>query len=144
MIGTVRERFEDKVMPEPNSGCWLWAGYVSRYGYGLLHQTPKKYFLAHRLAYEFFVGPIPEGLQIDHKCRVRSCVNPAHLEAVTLQENIRRGETGIHQRTRTHCPHGHPYDEANTYRRPSNGTRICRQCYRNKYWERKAASCTGV
>ncbi len=77
----------DKIMPEPNSGCWFWLGALSR-GYGSLKNAR-----AHRVAYEMTIGPIPEGLVIDHLCRVTSCVNPDHLEAVTQAENVRRGLT---------------------------------------------------
>lgn len=87
---------------------------------------------AHRLAYEAVKGPIPAGLQIDHLCRVRNCVNPDHLEAVTQQENVRRGRVGENTRSKTHCPQGHPYDEANTYRNPA-GSRNCRTCHRASY-----------
>lgn len=78
------------VMPEPNSGCWLWTGCVSHQGYALLVVGGKKRRV-HRLLYEGVVGPIPDGLVLDHKCRVRGCVNPDHLEPVTSAENTRRG-----------------------------------------------------
>lgn len=71
------------------SDCWLWTGYVAAGGYGEFHlagRTRK----AHRVAYELLVGPVPEGLDLDHLCRVRRCVNPEHLEPVTRQENLRR------------------------------------------------------
>ena len=86
--------------------------------------------LAHRFAYETFVGPIPEGLTIDHLCRIRHCVNPEHLEAVTDRVNILRGEGISAQHARaTHCPQGHPYDLINTYVAP-DGDRDCRDCRR--------------
>ena len=86
---------------------------------------------AHRFVYEAERGPIPSGLTLDHKCRVRQCVNPAHLEPVTLAENILRGNgwSGRHARV-TQCPHGHPYDDTNTYR--GRGFRECRACNRKK------------
>ena len=85
---------------------------------------------AHRFAYEQIVGPIPDGLQLDHLCRVRSCVNPAHLEPVTCQVNLLRG-TGASARNaiKTHCPQGHAYGDFNTYIRPE-GWRRCRECHR--------------
>lgn len=82
--------------------------------------------VVHRIAYELLVGPIPDGLQLDHLCRVRNCVNPDHLEPVTGQENMRRGYFG----TKTHCPNGHAYDEANTYifSNTRGRHRQCRTC----------------
>jgi hypothetical protein len=82
----------------------------------------------HRWAYETLVGPIPDGLVIDHLCRVRNCVNPDHLEPVTHRENIRRGEAGAWNRVKTHCPQGHEYTPENT--RYSGTTRNCRECQR--------------
>ena len=82
-----------------------------------------RYWLIHRFAYTHFVGPIPEGLQIDHLCRNRKCWNPNHLEPVTQAENARRGFWSL----KTHCNRGHAYDEENTYVNPS-GHRVCRAC----------------
>ncbi len=95
-MSTEAARFWDKVAFEPNTGCWLWAAYADRKGYGQFSAgsradgTYRKVF-AHRWAYEHEVGPIPEGLTIDHLCRVPLCVNPGHLEPVTNRENTRRG-----------------------------------------------------
>lgn len=104
-------------------GCWVWQGYRTAHGYGRIGAD-----YAHRLTYELVVGPIPDGLQLDHLCRNRGCCNPAHLEPVTMAENIRRG---YGHGSETHCPQGHPYDEANTYR-PKRGGRMCRTCKRNR------------
>ncbi len=118
--------------PEPFSGCWLWTGHLNRKGYGVLRQQS-----AHRAAYELFVGPIPAGLQIDHLCRVRCCVNYQHMEVVTLQENVKRGVVGIFHRSKTHCPKGHPYDHANTILH--NGERRCRECANSQKKEARLA-----
>ena len=130
------ERFWSKV--DKSGDCWLWTGALGRGGYGHFYWqgTNKR---AHRVAYKFAVGPIPEGLYLDHLCRVRNCVNPSHLEPVTPGENTRRGETGHHMREKatriTHCPQGHAYDASNTRVRPG-GKRECRACDRER-WRRK-------
>jgi len=101
-------------------------------GYGMFWWNKRK-GLAHRFAYETFIGPIPEGLEIDHKCRNPSCVNPAHLQTVSHKTNIILGVVGevnaARQRSITHCPRGHPYNEVNTYISPRGG-RNCRMCRR--------------
>jgi len=120
-------RFTSKVSKQPN-GCWLWTGAKNDGGYGQLRTNGLTQY-AHRLAYETFVGPIPDRLQIDHLCRTRLCVNPAHLEAVTQRENIMRGVSPtVAHAAKTHCINGHPFDEENTYIRPDKGTRQCKRC----------------
>lgn len=79
-----------------------------------------------------FVGPIPDGLVIDHLCRNPQCVNPMHLEPVTPEENTRRGIGGWNTRAKTHCPQGHPYSGANLYINPTSGARVCRTCNNEK------------
>lgn len=109
--------------------CWFWLGRRDRYGYGNF-RNGSRVVKAHRFSYEFCIGPIPEGLVLDHLCRTPSCVRPDHLEPVTNRVNVLRGN-GITAReaARTHCPQGHPYDGANTYIR-LNGKRECRACRR--------------
>jgi hypothetical protein len=130
-------RFWDKV--QITEGCWLWQSWIGTHGYGhywLDHHVRQ----AHRVAYELAVGPIPEGLQIDHLCRVRHCVRPDHLEAVTRLENVRRGKSGEWQRSKTHCPQGHEFTPENT-RLTREGWRQCKPCLREadrRYRERKA------
>lgn len=103
------------------SPCWIWQGSINPDGYG---KRSGKY--AHRIMYEKHIGAIPIGLQIDHLCRITSCVNPAHLEAVTHTENIRRRVFV----TPPICVHGHPFDATNTYRPPGSTRRQCRVCNR--------------
>lgn len=117
--------------PEPNSGCWLWifvVNPVTGYAYAPLGRRGKR-VLAHRMSYEAFKGPIAPGLQIDHRCKTRSCVNPDHLEAVTQQENIRRQRHVAHNAAKTNCVKGHPLHGDNLYLRPTGG-RACLTCRR--------------
>ena len=116
----------DRRVIEDSRGCWIWSGAINN-GYGRAY-IAGRLFYAHRVVYEVIVGPIPEGLELDHLCRVRACVNPAHLEPVTRAENLRRGLKG---ELTTRCPAGHPYDGANTRKR-SNGHRVCRACHRER------------
>lgn len=132
------ERFWDRIEFVPFSGCWIWMGSATNGGrYGKLDVAGKP-VLAHRYSYELLVGKIPPALEIDHKCRVRFCVNPHHLEAVTHHVNVLRGRAGEPYATRTECPHGHLYDEANT--RIYDGRRHCRACARQVARERRAAA----
>lgn len=127
--------------------CWLWLGTRCHKGYGhirLDNNGPIR--LVHRVAYEQMVALIPEGLEIDHLCGVRHCVNPAHLEAVSRLENVRRALPNHAWATRDRCHRGHPFDEANTavdFRRPR--TRLCRACQRERsrayLARRRAAQC---
>lgn len=130
----MRDVVLDRCVPEPMSGCWLWLGTVNAkngYGYAPLGRRSARQ-LAHRLSYEAFVGPIPSGLHIDHRCHNRVCVNPDHLEAVTQQVNNARQRTHTnHHAGKARCIHGHVFDEVNTYHRPGGG-RSCRQCLRDR------------
>lgn len=131
-------RFYSKIArPIDSTQCWLWIGSRNRRGgYGRF-RLREKLWVAHRVAYEAFCGPIPEGLTLDHLCRCTRCVNPTHLEPVTVAENIRRGTQGWNMSVRTHCPRGHTYDETNT-RMDKRGSRHCRACAREKARERRA------
>lgn len=115
--------------------CWLYAGYKNPDGYGVIFCTVNGKTInhrAHRVTYENFVAPIPDNMVLDHLCRVRHCINPAHLEAVTDKENIMRGiGASAKNSVKTHCPNGHPYNNRNTYTHTSakgNKERYCRRC----------------
>lgn len=120
----IAERLWARVQKADEPGCWLWLGAVNENGYGRMGAggrsdgTP----YVHRVSWELERGPIPEGMTIDHLCLVKTCVNPAHLELVTLAENIRRAKRRL-----THCKHGHEFTEENTYWR-KECRRMCRAC----------------
>lgn len=134
--GSVAGRFWSKV--DKSGDCWLWTAFVHPLGYGLF-KLDGRMQRAHRVSYEIVKGPIPQGLVLDHLCRVKHCVNPDHLEAVTQQVNINRGDLPEvlrqKQLRKTHCPQGHPYDEVNTYYKKGRGdtlTRQCRECHNSR------------
>lgn len=126
-----------------SAGCWEWQGQVDRDGYGRMTVNYRPH-LVHRVAYELFIGAIPEDYEIDHLCRNRPCVNPAHLEAVTKRENsLRSLSPPAINAQKTHCIHGHEFTPENT-RIDKSGRRGCRACGREQmrkyYQQRKAAS----
>lgn len=123
------DRFREKFTEDPQTGCWRWIAYIKSNGYayfGLSREEGNVY--AHRWAYEYFVGPIPEGMDLDHLCRTRDCVNPAHLEPVPRRTNLLRGKTTPAVNVaKTRCPQGHEYSPENTYV-DSTGARHCKAC----------------
>ena len=115
-IHQLPSRFLRLIEFEPNTGCWLWAGHVNPKGYGTaaIKETGSNRWMtryAHRAMYQLVAGPIQAGLELDHLCRVRSCVNPEHLEPVTRRENVLRGDApalaALLSRPKTHCARGH-------------------------------------
>lgn len=129
---SLREKILSKIKKD-KKGCWLWQAYIhpkTRYAQCWNGETNEG---AHRTAYKVFRGEIPDGLDIDHLCRVRHCVNPDHLEAVTRRTNLLRGigVTAIRAK-QTHCKSGHPLSGKNLIIR-KNGTRKCRIC-KNVWW----------
>lgn len=123
------DRFWNKV--KKTQKCWLWTAYIFPSGYGGFKLAGKSR-TAHSVAYELTHGLVPNGLQLDHLCRTRHCVNPQHLEPVTARVNIRRGNSGLmfakRQLAKTHCPQGHEYNAVNTYNNPNKSNRHCRIC----------------
>lgn len=121
-----RERIAANSIPESNTGCWLWLLTVDRSGYGNMRMDGRSRG-AHRISYEVHIGSVPDGMVLDHLCRVRSCVNPSHLEPVTNRENCLRGAV-----VKTHCLRGHPLSGENLRFRPERGraypARLCVTC----------------
>ena len=143
----VYERFEKKFSKNDTTGCWIWTGCIvqcahhsKKWPYGHFSKDGRQ-MPAHRASYELYKGAIGENLDIDHLCRNTLCVNPAHLEAVTHSENIRRGYAL--KPLVTHCKNGHEYIQENTYfkKRPGGTiTRECRTCRKiqlDKHYARK-------
>lgn len=129
---SVAERFWEKV--DADGDCWVWIGVINRKapsdGYGVAWDGQKTVG-AHRLAWRLLVGEPPLGLDLDHLCRNRSCVNPDHLQPVTHLVNVRRGAAGWNTAAKTHCPRGHPYQGENLI--IYQGRRFCRACRRSRW-----------
>lgn len=131
MTTSYADRFWAKVSIGDPADCWTWTAAIGGTGYGFFWLAGRVH-PAHRVSYELACGEIPEGATIDHLCRNRRCVNPAHLEPVSHGDNVMRGISFAAQNARkTHCPAGHPYDSRNTYINGA-GDRICRACNRER------------
>lgn len=141
----LRLRFEAKFIRGADNDCWLWAGATDgRYGH--IRATKSKIMLkAHRVSYVLYVGPIPDGMEPDHTCKAKTCVNFNHLELVTHSVNVLRGPSADFNLSKTHCRNGHPFHEENTYTwistkngRPERRCRECARATRLRYYHRKA------
>lgn len=133
---TFEERLFSRLVFQPD-GCLVWTGCRTD-GYGQMGAGGRR-LRVHRVMWEMFEGPVPEGLQLDHLCRNRACANVSHLEPVPQRENLLRGETITAKHAAvTHCPQGHEYTEENTRRKKKDGTRNCRACERLRYHRNKA------
>ena len=140
------DRFWSKVQKQ-DDGCWIWNGAHNNYGYGRVYKDGRC-LSAHRVAYEIAEGPVPPGLDLDHLCRVRDCVNPAHLEPVSRKENLLRGETiPASNSQKTHCPEGHRLSLDNLVKSAYPRRRQCRICWnkmmRDKYHAKKEVQANG-
>lgn len=128
---------EDRGFESP---CWVWLWSLDRDGYGRFKPAKGSERRAHRWAYEHFVGPIPKGLHVHHRCEHRDCVNPAHLQPMTCRDNLMLGDTAAARgAAKTECHRGHPFDAANTYI-TSAGSRQCKECGRDRMRDRRAVA----
>lgn len=141
LTASQQERFWLKV--EKTSGCWFWQGWLKHNGYGMFDVAKGIKRQAHRIAYELCVGPIADGMTIDHikdVCTSRACVRPDHLRQMTRGENVLAGDTlAAANKAKTHCIHGHEFTLENTYVPPKRPTRrYCKRCMRDRASTRKA------
>jgi hypothetical protein len=129
LLTDLPEHCQERIMPEPMSGCWLWIGATNTSGYGHLSVKSPHGRIAHRFIFIILRGKIEQGIHLDHLCRTSICVNPLHLEPVTPAENARRGIRNQYS-AKTHCPKGHPYSGENlrTYIKKGKTYRQCRTC----------------
>lgn len=130
----MRAHLLERTGPSSPAGCWPWLGHIDGRGYARLGARQ-----AYRVAYELEHGPIPLGMTVDHLCYQPACVNPEHLRLLTREDNARLQRSA----SKTHCVNGHPYDDANTYRRSNGRQRDCRACGRDRvrrYLQRRTAA----
>lgn len=145
------QRLRDLSAKYGPDACWPWPGSAKHDGYGRSSVTVDgvpRVFLVHREAWARLRGPIPKDATLDHLCRNRKCLNPAHLEPVSLVENVMRGESPIAANAeKTHCANGHPYDDENTNWKTDRRGRKSRECiscrreYQRQYYARNAQAC---
>lgn len=139
----IHPRFAGRISVSGESGCWDWQLRLDKRGYGRINHSGKSGAAAHRVSYELHIGPIAEGMTVDHMCFNTACVNPQHLQLLSLSENAGRRRAGFS----SHCPSGHAFNEENTYTKPpavKRSRRGCRKCnlaaatrYRQRRQERQ-------
>ena len=130
-MSAVLQRLWHNISPCPVTGCWLWTAAVTARGYGRGYVTADRSRMVHILVFEETRGPVPEGCELDHLCRVTGCCNPDHVEPVPHVINVRRGALGAVRRAMTHCIHGHPLSGSNL-RIGNDGKRACNECARRR------------
>jgi hypothetical protein len=140
------DRLWEKVDVRGDDECWEWQASKIRGGYGeiMVRNDPLKRSVAHKVVYEALVGPVPEGMELDHLCNNPACVNPRHLRPVTHWENLMRSNSACAwNRCKTHCHRGHEFTPENTYIRKDRGTRMCNACSREnqKRYQQKKEVC---
>lgn len=129
----IDDRLSEHSVPEPNTGCWLWLGAVDRSGYGRMRLTGfgrRMMTGAHRMAWISRNGDVPAGMVIDHKCRVRACVNPDHLRPLTPRANTLAGDSPVARNARaTHCKRGHAFTPDGVVVGGGRRYRLCLACH---------------
>jgi len=118
-------------IPKDPDGCWEWTGGTNSRGYGSVCFMNKQY-LAHRFVYEYLIGEIPKEKEMDHKCRIKNCVNPTHLQPVIHKINCSRGDVN-QNKNKTHCIYNHEFTKENTYYNRKSKKRSCRMCRLLRY-----------
>lgn len=141
--GTIKDRLMSRVLVNPDTGCWIWTGTLSAGSYGSLFYEGRMQ-KAHRISWRISRGEIPDGLELDHLCRVRRCVNPDHLEPVTRSENLLRSPLMDRYSTKTHCVHGHEFTPENTriITILNSKERVCRECRKINMRNWRAKQCS--
>jgi hypothetical protein len=127
--GSIGERIRSRFVVDPATQCWNWTGAISAGSYGSIYYEGRMQ-KAHRVMWRLERDEIPDGMDLDHLCRNRLCINPDHLEPVTRSENLRRSPLMDRHSHRTHCIRGHEFTPENTRYKSSNGHRVCRECMR--------------